>query len=364
MQRPRAARLRHLGGQKGASPAAPRNFSAWTSARAGPSSAIATSRLTTPAGAAAGPDQGSARSHGSHSGAPPEDSRQAQQRDGRSSAGRPTAPAFRGRRARGAASLRRSPRVTATPSWMPGLRLGEAAVDASWTFAPGPILIALILGGLYVPRWLRVRRDDGAAAAPIWRLIVFLLGIVLLLVALVSPIDALAEQAFAMHMTQHVLLLDLVPICLMLGLTKILLRPATRRLQRAREGRRAARPPCLRGLLYVGAMWFWHVPRLYDAALEHDSVHVLEHVMFLQRRAALLVAPALADPLADADGDHGPGRLHAVDEVRRRAARDRADVRPGPALRLLRAARPDLGHDRRAATRSSRARSWRSSSRS
>src|SRR4051794_28955220 len=128
-----------------ASPAAPRYLSAWTSARAGPSRAIAEWRLVTPAGGAAGPDHGSARSHGSQSGAPPDDSRQAQQRDGTSSAGKPTAPACRGRRAHAAASLRRSPRVTATASWIPGLRLGEAAVDASWTFAPGPILIALIL---------------------------------------------------------------------------------------------------------------------------------------------------------------------------------------------------------------------------
>jgi len=178
---------------------------------------------------------------------------------------------------------------------MPGLRLGEAAVDTSWTFAPGPILIALILGGLYVPRWLRVRRDDGAAAAPIWRLIVFLLGIVLLLVALVSPIDALAEQAFAMHMTQHVLLLDLVPICLMLGLTKVLLRPATRRLMALERAAGPLAHPVFAVCLYVGVMWFWHIPRFYDSALEHDSVHVLEHVMFLS--AGLLYWWHLLSPI-------------------------------------------------------------------
>ena len=33
-------------------------------------------------------------------------------------------------------------------------------------------------------------------------------------------------------------------------------------------------------MAYVGAMWLWHVPALYDAALEHGSVHVLEHLSF------------------------------------------------------------------------------------
>ena len=46
------------------------------------------------------------------------------------------------------------------------------------------------------------------------------------MIALISPIDRLAEQSFTMHMVQHVLLLDLVPIGLILGLTKVLLRPA------------------------------------------------------------------------------------------------------------------------------------------
>ena len=122
-----------------------------------------------------------------------------------------------------------------------------ADVDASWTLAPGPLLLIALLGGLYVPRWVRVRRDDGAKAAPVWRLLVFLLGLLVLVAALISPIDALAEQAFAMHMAQHVLLIDIVPICLILGLTKVLLRPATRRLQALERAAGPVRAPGVRG---------------------------------------------------------------------------------------------------------------------
>jgi cytochrome c oxidase assembly factor CtaG len=183
--------------------------------------------------------------------------------------------------------------VIATHSLTP-LELG-AAVDTSWTFAPGPIALVLVLGGLYVPRWARVRAGSGAKAAPVWRLLSFLTGLLLLLVALVSPIDALAEQALAMHMTQHVLLLDLVPICLMLGLTRILLRPATRRLRALEAAAGPLAHPVFAVCLYVAVMWFWHVPAFYDSALEDPSVHVLEHVTLLS--AGLLYWWHLLSPI-------------------------------------------------------------------
>ncbi len=168
-------------------------------------------------------------------------------------------------------------------------------MDASWTLAPGPLLMAAILGALYVPRWWRVRQVNGAKAAPVWRLAGFLSGLLLLLAALVSPIDALAEQAFAMHMVQHVLLIDLVPICLLLGLTKVLLRPATRRLKALERAAGPLAQPAFAAVLYVAVMWAWHVPALYDAALERPSAHVLEHVCFLS--AGLLYWWHLLSPI-------------------------------------------------------------------
>ena len=42
-----------------------------------------------------------------------------------------------------------------------------------------------------------------------------------------------------------------------------------------------ARPPGGGGRLYVGVMWGWHVPALYDAALRHPLVHALEHTFFM-----------------------------------------------------------------------------------
>jgi cytochrome c oxidase assembly factor CtaG len=112
------------------------------------------------------------------------------------------------------------------------------------------------------------------------RSVSFLGGMLLVLVALCSPVDRLAEQLFFMHMVQHLLLLDLAPILVLLGLTKVLLRPVTRRLMRLEQAAGPLAHPVFAIVLYVSVMALWHVPALYDAALEHPVLHVLEHVTF------------------------------------------------------------------------------------
>jgi putative membrane protein len=152
--------------------------------------------------------------------------------------------------------------------------------DYSWTFDPGPVALIVLAVALYVPRWRRARAQGGARAAPGWRLACFLAGVACVAIALVSPVDRLGEQAFSMHMVQHVLLLDLAPIALICGLTKVILRPATRRLQRIEQAAGPLGHPLFAVGLYVAVMWVWHIPRLYDAALHHSGVHVFEHACF------------------------------------------------------------------------------------
>ena len=155
------------------------------------------------------------------------------------------------------------------------------AADASWTFDPGAVALIGVATAAYVPRWRRVRARHGARAAPVPRLLAFAGAVITLLAALVSPIDRLGEQAFAMHMTQHILLLDVAPILLVASLTKVILRPITRRLQRLEQAAGPLGHPAAAVVLYVAVMWAWHVPALYDAALEHSTVHALEHTCFM-----------------------------------------------------------------------------------
>jgi len=148
-----------------------------------------------------------------------------------------------------------------------------AAPDAAWTFEPGAIVLLLLAGGLYVRRWRAVRASPG-------RLACFLAGLALVAVALLSPVDRLGEQLFLMHMVQHLLLLDLAPLLCLLGLTRVILRPLTRRLMRVEERAGGFAHPAFAIAAYVVVMWAWHVPAFYDAALEQPVVHVLEHLTF------------------------------------------------------------------------------------
>ena len=96
-----------------------------------------------------------------------------------------------------------------------------------------------------------------------------------LLAALVSPLDGLGEDyLFSAHMVQHLLLGDIAPLLILLALSRVIMRPLTRRLQRIERAARPARASRLRALvLWLGVMYLWHIPALYDAALEHPLVH-------------------------------------------------------------------------------------------
>ena len=157
---------------------------------------------------------------------------------------------------------------------------GVVPVDVSWTFSP-PVVIALIgYATVYGLRWRRSRAQGGARAAGWGRAALWATGIACLAVALVSPLDVLGEQFASFHMVQHLLIADLAAIALILGLTKWILRPATRWVHRVERAAGPFAHPAFGVVAYVGVMWFWHVPLFYDAALERPAVHGLEHVSF------------------------------------------------------------------------------------
>jgi putative membrane protein len=153
-------------------------------------------------------------------------------------------------------------------------------VDTSWSFSPVVLLALAGYALVYGLRWRRSRAEGGARAAGWGRAALWATGIGALFVALVSPLDVLGEQFATFHMVQHLLIADLVPICLTLALTKWILRPATRRIHRIEQAAGPFGHPAFGVVAYVGAMWLWHVPALYNAALEHSGVHVLEHLSF------------------------------------------------------------------------------------
>ena len=160
---------------------------------------------------------------------------------------------------------------------------------ASWTL--GPLQLAPIAIGVVAYHWrARTLRRRGNPL-PGWRLALFWLAIVLLLVALVSPIASYAEDdLFALHMVQHVLLGDLAPLALVLALTGPLLRPVL--APRAMQKLRVLVHPLVALPLWAVNLYVWHIPYLYEAAVRNEAVHVVEHVMFFTA-GALMWAPVV-----------------------------------------------------------------------
>ncbi|CAN5850567.1 cytochrome c oxidase assembly protein [soil metagenome] len=118
----------------------------------------------------------------------------------------------------------------------------------------------------------------------------FALAIVVVIVALVSPVDPASDALFSVHMTQHVLLtlvaaplfVHSAPLQVMAwGLPQGLRRRVGRWQGRVR---RLLTNPALPGIgLAVFTVVFtgWHIPALYDAAITNDTVHALEHATML-----------------------------------------------------------------------------------
>jgi putative membrane protein len=156
---------------------------------------------------------------------------------------------------------------------VPAVSLVAASPNASWSVDPGALILLAALTFVYVRRW---RACDASAG----RLVSFLSGILVAAIALFSPVDSLGEDLFLMHMVQHILLLDIAPILCILGLTRVLLRPIARPLLRLERAAGPFAHPVFAIALYVGSMWVWHIPALYDLALEHPVAHVVEHTFF------------------------------------------------------------------------------------
>lgn len=155
-------------------------------------------------------------------------------------------------------------------------------------------MLSLVIGaGVYGLGLARLWGSAGVGrGVRAWQAALFGLGIVALVVALVSPLDALGSALFSAHMLQHVLLLLIAPPLLLLGAPSLAvlwaLPPAWRRgvggWWRGAAGWRtvwlALSAPLLVWVLNTAAMWLWHYPALYEWALRDGSVHAFEHACF------------------------------------------------------------------------------------
>lgn len=145
-------------------------------------------------------------------------------------------------------------------------------LQSTWSWDPSIVLGCAALIGIYLTA-VRSRLEN--------RAILYITGVLVLLFALVSPLEKLGDTyLFSAHMAQHLLLILAVPPLMLLGFPRwlalrIIEWPPANWIESI-----LSRPP-VAYLLGIGTLWVWHIPALYNATLHSEGVHIVEHLAFL-----------------------------------------------------------------------------------
>lgn len=171
-----------------------------------------------------------------------------------------------------------------------------SSLESGWslaTWAMLPIAGSVAVYGTGVGTlW---RRSSVGAGISVARAAAFGAGMLALVIAVASPLDAMADDALAAHMIQHLLLILVAPPLLIAGLPQIAAAWAFPRatvrsgavLWGTSPARRLVSPvwqklttPWVAWLPHALVVWFWHLSAPYQLALRNEAVHGLEHVSF------------------------------------------------------------------------------------
>lgn len=148
--------------------------------------------------------------------------------------------------------------------------------------APAVELVVLAILGLLYARRARTLAA-GPQRVPGWRQACFYGGLAVIGGAL-TALDAASQQLAYMHMVEQLLLGDLAPLLIVLGLSAALLAPilaAKLGSVRVFDRLRALSHPMIGFALWSIDLFAWHWPMLYHAALRHAGIHALEHACLL-----------------------------------------------------------------------------------
>ncbi len=172
-----------------------------------------------------------------------------------------------------------------------------------WLLEPVVTALAAVAALCFARGFVRLRRRGRKDHAPWSRAVLFALGLALIVIPLVSPLDDLADRyLLSAHMLQHMLIADAGPALILVALRGPLLLFAIptavlTTLGRSARARRVAAwlvRPGAAFTIWAAAFGAWHIPALYDYAATHQAVHEVEHASFVF--AGFLVWSVLIDP--------------------------------------------------------------------
>jgi putative membrane protein len=153
-----------------------------------------------------------------------------------------------------------------------GIMSGWQFLISAWDLEPSILIgCAALLIGYAAAQGFRLTRRAWAFAG----------GVGVLLLALVSPLDTLADDyLFSAHMLQHILLMLVAPLLLWIGIPPILAERAFN-LPVLGAAERLFRRPLVAWWIGVATLWVWHWPPLFALALHHEWLHIVQHLCFM-----------------------------------------------------------------------------------
>jgi putative membrane protein len=163
---------------------------------------------------------------------------------------------------------------------------------SQWTADPLVLMTLLLVGVAYVVGTRRLWQRGGRySGVTLIHLLCMGAGWLSIVLSLLSPLDALSDVSFAAHMTQHEVLMLVAAPLLVLGRPLVVLLWALPREGRLWVGQLVSRRafakswqalsgPFVSLVVHGLAVWVWHIPSLFDAALAHEPVHAVQHLCF------------------------------------------------------------------------------------
>jgi cytochrome c oxidase assembly factor CtaG len=180
----------------------------------------------------------------------------------------------------------------------------------SVTIDPLQLAPVVVLATMYAVR----ARTLAAHGRPVagWRRACFYGGLALIGVTLSSPLGELSGELFLAHMAEHLVIADIGALLIVLGLTGPLLAPLLR--ARGLGWLRHLAHPVPAFALWAIDLVFWHVVGPHEAAVRHDGVHALQHMLFVGLGINMWMA--LLGPLPKPSWFGNLGRLGYIIAVR------------------------------------------------
>lgn len=165
----------------------------------------------------------------------------------------------------------------------------KSQLTGSWNWDPWILVSLLVLTLTYGKGVLNLKKKRKSVTKEIFY---FSLCIIVLIIALISPVDVWSDELQSWHMIQHMLIMMLaaplfvmaIPLYIYLWSLPLSIRhkikPIYRWLYGHKTGWYFLWQPVLLWSLFAFTLWIWHLPKFYEAALHIEWLHDIQHISF------------------------------------------------------------------------------------